>query len=128
MTNTQLKKVIDNLYKESVTINDKEVLEELNKLSKPKQKAFVDTLLDLGIRVWKFSRTEIDYQKLDDQRTEYIQKVEKLGKDIESELAAQLDNIINSKDGSLTLAVSRESDKLTNNVQELFDFFSEGIL
>ena len=30
MTNTQLKKVVDNLYKESITINDKEVLEELN--------------------------------------------------------------------------------------------------
>ena len=29
MANTQLKKVVDNLYKESITINDKEVLEEL---------------------------------------------------------------------------------------------------
>ena len=57
MTNTQLKKVVDNLYKESITINDKEVLEELNKLTKAKQKVFVNTLLDLGIRIWKFSRT-----------------------------------------------------------------------
>ena len=47
MTNTQLKKVVDNLYKESITINDKEVLEELNKLTKTKQKVFVNTLLDL---------------------------------------------------------------------------------
>jgi len=121
MTNTQLKKVVDNLYKESITINDKEVLEELNKLTKTKQKVFVNTLLDLGIRIWKFSRTEIDYQKLDDQRIEYIQNVEQLGKDLESELADQLDSIINSKNGSLTQAVSRESDKLTTNVQELFN-------
>ena len=62
MANRQLKKVVDNIYKESITINDKEVLQELNKLSKTKQKSFVNTLLDLGIRVWKFSRTEIDYQ------------------------------------------------------------------
>ena len=121
MANRQLKKVVDNIYKESITINDKEVLQELNKLSKTKQKSFVNTLLDLGIRVWKFSRTEIDYQKLDDQRTEYIQNVEKLGKDIESELKSQLDNILNSKNGTLSKAVSRESDRLTNDVQELFN-------
>ena len=121
MKNTQLKKVVDNLYEDSITINDKEVLEELNKLNKSKQKAFVDSLIDLGIRVWKFSRTEIDYQKLDDQRIEYINNVEQLGKNLESEIAKQLDSIVNSKNGSLTQAVTRESDKLTNNVQELFN-------
>ena len=121
MKNTQLKKVVDNLYEDSITINDKEVLEELNKLNKSKQKAFVDSLIDLGIRVWKFSRTEIDYQKLDDQRIEYINNVEQLGKNLEAEIAKQLDSIVNSKNGSLTQAVTRESDKLTNNVQELFN-------
>lgn len=121
MKNTQLKKVVDNFYEDSITINDKEVLEELNKLNKSKQKAFVDSLIDLGIRVWKFSRTEIDYQKLDDQRIEYINNVEQLGKNLEAEIAKQLDSIVNSKNGSLTQAVTRESDKLTNNVQELFN-------
>ena len=59
--------------------------------------------------------------KIRRSKTEYIQNVEKLGKDIESELKSQLDNILNSKNGTLSKAVSRESDRLTNDVQELFN-------
>ena len=76
MAKTKLKKVIDNVYKDTISIKDKDVLQELSDLSEAKKKAFIDFLLDLGIRMWKFSRNEIDYQKLDDQREEFIVNVQ----------------------------------------------------
>ena len=46
MAKTKLKKVIDNVYKDTISIKDKDVLQELSDLSEAKKKAFIDFLLD----------------------------------------------------------------------------------
>ena len=121
MAKTKLKKVIDNVYKDTISIKDKDVLQELSDLSEAKKKAFIDFLLDLGIRMWKFSRNEIDYQKLDDQREEFIVNVQKAGKDVEDILEDYLSKLLKRKDGFLAKAVGRESERLVSEFQELFN-------
>ena len=55
MAKTKLKKVIDNVYKDTISIKDKDVLQELSDLSEAKKKAFIDFLLDLGIPLAEIS-------------------------------------------------------------------------
>ena len=103
---SEIKKIYDpeipvNIYElgliYDITIKDKDVLQELSDLSEAKKKAFIDFLLDLGIRMWKFSRNEIDYQKLDDQREEFIVNVQKAGKDVEDILEDYLSKLLKRK-------------------------------
>ena len=121
MTKANLKKVIDNVYNETLSIKDKEVLNELEKLSATKKTQFINFLFDLGIRMWKFSKNEIDYQKLDDQRDEFIVNVEKAGKEVEDILEEYINKLLRRNDGFLAKAVGRESERLVNDFQELFN-------
>jgi len=121
MTKANLKKVIDNVYNQTLSIKDKEVLNELEKLSTAKKTQFINFLFDLGIRMWKFSKNEIDYQKLDDQRDEFIVNVEKAGKEVEDILEEYINKLLRRNDGFLAKAVNRESEKLVNDFQELFN-------
>ena len=70
--------------------------------------------------MWKFSKSDIDYQKLDDQRDEFIVNVQKAGKEVEEVLDDYLNKILRRNDGFLAKAVSRESEKLTRDFEELF--------
>ena len=121
MTKTNLKKVIDNIYTENITIKDKDVLVELDGLNDSKKNQFINFLLDVGIKMWKYSKNEIDYQKLDDHRDEFISNVEKAGKEVEEILDEYITNLLKRKDGYLAKAITRESDKLNSDISELFN-------
>jgi len=121
MKKVNLEKVVDNVHNQTISIKDKEVLHEIEKLSTVKRKQFVNFLVDLGIRMWKFSKSDIDYQKLDDQRDEFIVNVQKAGKEVEDVLDDYLNKILRRNDGFLAKAVSRESEKLTRDFEELFN-------
>ncbi len=121
MKKVNLEKVVDNVHNQTISIKDKEVLNEIEKLSTVKRKQFVNFLVDLGIRMWKFSKSDIDYQKLDDQRDEFIVNVQKAGKEVEDVLDDYLNKILRRNDGFLAKAVSRESEKLTRDFEELFN-------
>ena len=94
MTKPNLKKVIDNIYTENITIKDKDVLIELDTLNASKKNQFIHFLLDVGIKMWKYSKNEIDYQKLDDHRDEFISNVEKAGKEVEEILDDYITNLL----------------------------------
>jgi hypothetical protein len=121
MTKPNLKKVIDNIYTENITIKDKDVLVELDGLNDSKKNQFINFLLDVGIKMWKYSKNEIDYQKLDDHRDEFISNVEKAGKEVEEILDEYITNLLKRKDGYLAKAITRESDKLNSDISELFN-------
>lgn len=121
MTKPNLKKVIDNVYTENISIKDKDVLVELSNLNTNKKRQFINFLLDIGIKMWKYSKNEIDYQKLDDQRDEFISSVEKAGKEVEEILDDYITNLLKRKDGYLAKAITRESEKLNSDISELFN-------
>ena len=69
MKKAKLETVVNNSYKETVTIKDKEILFELAKKNKTEGKKFINFLLELGINVWKFSSSEIDHVSVEFPRS-----------------------------------------------------------
>lgn len=121
MSKTTLKKIIDNGYDVNISVKDREVLTQLEKLTSTKKKQFINFLLDIGIKMWKYSNNEVDYQKLDSQREDFISQVEKAGKEVEEILDDYITNLLKRKDGFLAKAITRESEKLSTDISQLFN-------
>ena len=71
--------------------------------------------------MWKYSNNEVDYQKLDSQREDFISQVEKAGKEVEEILDDYITNLLKRKDGFLAKAITRESEKLSTDISQLFN-------
>ncbi len=121
MKKAKLETVVNNSYKETVTIKDKEILFELAKKNKTEGKKFINFLLELGINVWKFSSSEIDHQRISEQREILISSIEKAAKETEQMLDSYATDLLKGQNGKVARAFTREQEKLTRQVKSLIN-------
>ena len=72
MSNTKLKVIDNKELKFSITLDDVELLQSLSKTTKSEKQKIVQTIFELGLKIWKIQSVEVDYQKLDDQREKIV--------------------------------------------------------
>ena len=87
MGKPELKVVESKNQKFDIGVQDKELLKSISKLSKKDQKNLIQTIFDLGLKVWKISNVEVDYQKLEDQREKIVTTFENASKSAETNLS-----------------------------------------
>ena len=121
MPNTKLKIVDNQQSKYNISIDDLELLQSLTKINKSEQQKIVQTIFDLGLKIWKIQSVEVDYQKLDDQREKIVKSFEIASKSAESNLSDLTDRLLKGKNGRLALAVDREAKNLEKQIGQLFE-------
>ena len=120
MGKPELKVVESKNQKFDIGVQDKELLKSISKLSKKDQKNLIQTIFDLGLKVWKISNVEVDYQKLEDQREKIVTTFENASKSAETNLSELTDKLLKGKNGRLALAVDREAKNLEGQLTKLF--------
>ncbi len=121
MSNTKLKVIDNKELKFSVTIDDVELLQSLSKTTKSEKQKIVQTIFELGLKIWKIQSVEVDYQKLDDQREKIVKSFDTASKNAESNLSDLTDKLLKGKNGRLALAVDREAKNLEKQLGQLFE-------
>ncbi len=121
MSNTKLKVIDNRELKFSVTIDDVELLQSLSKSTKSEKQKIVQTIFELGLKIWKIQSVEVDYQKLDDQREKIVKSFDTASKNAESNLSDLTDKLLKGKNGRLALAVDREAKNLEKQLGQLFE-------
>ena len=116
MSNTKLKVIDNKELKFSITLDDVELLQSLSKTTKSEKQKIVQTIFELGLKIWKIQSVEVDYQKLDDQREKIVKSFESASKNAESNLSDLTDKLLKGKNGRLALAVDREAKNSSNNI------------
>ena len=66
MGNPELKIIKDKEQIFEVGVSDLELIKSVSKITKREQQNLIQTIFDLGLKVWKISNVEVDYQKLED--------------------------------------------------------------
>jgi hypothetical protein len=107
LKNTKLKIIDNNLNKFNIEISDTELLHSLSKTNKTEQQKIVQTIFELGLKIWKIQSVEVDYQKLDDQREKIVESFTSASKNAEVNLSDLTDKLLKGKNGRLALAVDR---------------------
>ena len=120
MSNTKLKVIDNKELKFSITLDDVELLQSLSKTTKSEKQKIVQTIFELGLKIWKIQSVEVDYQKLDDQREKIVKSFESASKNAESNLSDLTDKLLKGKNGRLALAVDREA-KFRETMGKLFE-------
>ena len=121
MSNTKLKVIDNKELKFSITLDDVELLQSLSKTTKSEKQKIVQTIFELGLKIWKIQSVEVDYQKLDDQREKIVKSFESASKNAESNLSDLTDKLLKGKNGRLALAVDREAKNLEKQLGQLFE-------
>ncbi|MEL0255814.1 MAG: hypothetical protein VW930_07715, partial [Burkholderiaceae bacterium] len=121
MSNTKLKVIDNNNLKFSINVDDIELIESLSKHSKTEQQNIVQTIFELGLKIWKIQSVEVDYQKLDDQREKIVSTFETASKSAQNNLSELTDKLLKGKNGRLALAVDREAKNLEKQLSMLFE-------
>mgnify|MGYP000689443852 FL=1 len=121
MSNTKLKVIDNKELKFNVTLDDIELLQSLSKTTKSEKQKIVQTIFELGLKIWKIQSVEVDYQKLDDQREKIVKSFESASKNAESNLSDLTDKLLKGKNGRLALAVDREAKNLEKQLGQLFE-------
>lgn len=121
MSNTKLKVIDNKELKFNVTLDDVELLQSLSKTTKSEKQKIVQTIFELGLKIWKIQSVEVDYQKLDDQREKIVKSFESASKNAESNLSDLTDKLLKGKNGRLALAVDREAKNLEKQLGQLFE-------
>ena len=121
MSNTKLKVIDNKELKFSITLDDVELLQSLSKITKSEKQKIVQTIFELGLKIWKIQSVEVDYQKLDDQREKIVKSFESASKNAESNLSDLTDKLLKGKNGRLALAVDREAKNLEKQLGQLFE-------
>ena len=121
MSNTKLKVIDNKELKFSITLDDVELLQSLSKTTKSEKQKIVQTIFELGLKIWKIQSVEVDYQKLDDQREKIVKSFELASKNAESNLSDLTDKLLKGKNGRLALAVDREAKNLEKQMGQLFE-------
>ena len=120
MGNPELKIIKDKEQIFEVGVSDLELIKSVSKITKREQQNLIQTIFDLGLKVWKISNVEVDYQKLEDQREKILRTFEAASKNAEINLSELTDKLLKGKNGRLALAVDRESKNLENQLSQLF--------
>jgi len=121
LSNTKLKVIDNKELKFSITLDDVELLQSLSKTTKSEKQKIVQTIFELGLKMWKIQSVEVDYQKLDDQREKIVKSFELASKNAESNLSDLTDKLLKGKNGRLALAVDREAKNLEKQMGQLFE-------
>jgi len=121
LKNTKLKIIDNNLNKFNIEISDTELLHSLSKTNKTEQQKIVQTIFELGLKIWKIQSVEVDYQKLDDQREKIVESFTSASKNAEVNLSDLTDKLLKGKNGRLALAVDREAKNLEKQIAQLFE-------
>jgi len=121
LSNTKLKVIDNNNLKFSINVDDIELIESLSKHSKTEQQNIVQTIFELGLKIWKIQSVEVDYQKLDDQREKIVSTFETASKSAQNNLSELTDKLLKGKNGRLALAVDREAKNLEKQLSMLFE-------
>ncbi len=121
LSNTKLKVIDNNNLKFSINVDDIELIESLSKHSKTEQQNIVQTIFELGLKIWKIQSVEVDYQKLDDQREKIVSTFETASKNAQNNLSELTDKLLKGKNGRLALAVDREAKNLEKQLSMLFE-------
>ena len=121
MSNTKLKVIDNKELKFNIKLDDVELLQSLSKTTKTEQQKIVQTIFELGLKIWKIQSVEVDYQKLDDQREKIVNSFQNASKSAESNLSDLTDKLLKGKNGRLALAVDREAKNLEKQLSQLFE-------
>lgn len=121
MAKANLKVVKGKKTKLEIEVSDSEVLDSISNLKKEEQQKFIQEVFDIGVRVWRISKVDIDYQKLDVQREKLVSSFESLAKDAETNLTDMADDLLKGRNGKLAKAVSRETNTMIKEVKGLFE-------
>tara|TARA_B100000700_G_scaffold133916_1_gene149619 strand:+ start:109 stop:1374 length:1266 start_codon:yes stop_codon:yes gene_type:complete len=121
LSNTKLKVIDNKELKFNVILDDVELLQSLSKTTKSEKQKIVQTIFELGLKIWKIQSVEVDYQKLDDQREKIVKSFESASKNAESNLSDLTDKLLKGKNGRLALAVDREAKNLEKQLGQLFE-------
>ena len=121
MSNTKLKVIDNKELKFNIKLDDVELLQSLSKTTKTEQQKIVQTIFELGLKIWKIQSVEVDYQKLDDQREKIVNSFQNASKSAESNLSELTDKLLKGKNGRLALAVDREAKNLEKQLSQLFE-------
>ena len=121
MSNTKLKVIDNKELKFNIKLDDVELLQSLSKTTKTEQRKIVQTIFELGLKIWKIQSVEVDYQKLDDQREKIVNSFQNASKSAESNLSDLTDKLLKGKNGRLALAVDREAKNLEKQLSQLFE-------
>tara|TARA_B100000287_G_scaffold166376_1_gene156924 strand:- start:756 stop:2021 length:1266 start_codon:yes stop_codon:yes gene_type:complete len=121
LSNTKLKVIDNKELKFNIKLDDVELLQSLSKTTKTEQQKIVQTIFELGLKIWKIQSVEVDYQKLDDQREKIVNSFQNASKSAESNLSDLTDKLLKGKNGRLALAVDREAKNLEKQLSQLFE-------
>ena len=121
MSNTKLKVIDNKELKFNIKLDDVELLQSLSKTTKTEQQKIVQTIFELGLKIWKIQSVEVDYQKLDDQREKIVNSFQNASKSAENNLSDLTDKLLKGKNGRLALAVDREAKNLEKQLSQLFE-------
>lgn len=121
MGNPKLTVIKDKEQTFEIAVSDVDLIKSLSKVKKQEQRNLIQTIFELGLKVWKISNVEVDYQKLEDQREKILTTFEAASKNAENNLSDLTDKLLKGKNGRLALAVDRESKNLENQLTQLFE-------
>jgi hypothetical protein len=121
MGKPELTVIKDKEQKFEIKVADAELTKSISKINKGEQDTLIQTIFELGLKVWKISKVEVDYQKLEDQREKIITTFETASKNAENNLSDLTDKLLKGKNGRLAVAVDRESKNLENQLTQLFE-------
>ena len=78
MGNPKLTVIKDKEQTFEIAVSDVDLIKSLSKVKKQEQKNLIQTIFELGLKVWKISNVEVDYQKLEDISSELKMELDSL--------------------------------------------------